>query len=924
MSLILVDGAALYYRAHYAFANRPLTAPSGETTSIAFGFFNSILGLIQSRSPSHLAVVFDRPGKVFRHDLYPAYKANRKPMPDELREQLPRLQELLAAWGVAVLEQDNYEADDLMATLARSSAGVIDTVWHYTGDKDFMQLLDARTGMLKPGRRGTELTEYTLADVRADFGLEPEELVDVFALSGDASDNIPGAPGLGPKTALKLIHAAGSLDALLEDPAAAGATKRQQEILREHREQVLLSRRLFTIDREVPLTVDWELLRTRLPDGPEVRAQLAELGLRQVLGVIDRLVAARDSAADVPSTAATAVDPWDLAARGYRILSDDKSLRDYIDAIPEYASVSVDTETDSLRPDRARLVGVSLAVPGLPAAYVPVRWRVGRDQGTLFPAASEQDRLDPVRRLLAPLLADPAHEKVGQYLKYDEWILARHGMPLAGPRFDTMLASYVLDPGRQRHGLDDLAADHLGHVMLPYDSLFAAGDRVRDILNVPQERLAVYAAEDAEIALRLRDRFAADLAEVPALDRLFRTLETPLSEVLFRMEQRGIRVDTAFLAELGVEFRTQMDDLERRIHASAGREFNVQSPKQLAEILFDELGLKPTKKTASGWSTDVSVLTALAGRHPLPGLILEHRQLAKLLGTYVEAVTALVEPDTGLLHTSFNQAVAATGRLSSSDPNLQNIPVRTTEGRRIRQAFVPRDAGHVFLSADYSQIELRLLAHLSGDAALVETFRRGGDVHRRTAALIAGVGEDAVDGVMRSRAKAINFGVIYGMGARALARQIDVSVREASGFIDDYFRTYPGVREYIEHCRVAARETGYAETLLGRRRALPEILSDRDRERSFAERIAVNTPIQGTAADLIKLAMLEVDRRLTAAGSGALLLLQVHDELLLEVAPDELAATEALVREAMEGVMALSVPLVVDLHAGANWAEAHG
>jgi DNA polymerase-1 len=670
--------------------------------------------------------------------------------------------------------------------------------------------------------------------------------------------------------------------------------------------------------------VDWELLRTRLPDGPEVRAQLAELGLRQVLGVIDRLVAARDSSADVPSTAATAVDPWDLAARGYLILSDDKSLRDYIDAIPEHASVSVDTETDSLRPDRARLVGVSLAVPGLPAAYVPVRWRVGRDQGTLFPAASEQDRLDPVRRLLAPLLADPAHEKVGQNLKYDEWILSRHGMPLAGPRFDTMLASYVLDPGRQRHGLDDLAADHLGHVMLPYDSLFAAGDRVRDILDVPQERLAVYAAEDAEIALRLRDRFAADLAEVPALDRLFRTLETPLSEVLFRMEQRGIRVDTAFLAELGVEFRTQMDDLERRIHTSAGRGFNVQSPKQLAEILFDELGLKPTRKTASGWSTDVSVLTALAGRHPLPGLILEHRQLAKLLGTYVEAVTALVEPDTGLLHTSFNQAVAATGRLSSSDPNLQNIPVRTTEGRRIRQAFVPRDAGHVFLSADYSQIELRLLAHLSGDAALVETFRRGGDVHRRTAALIAGVGEDAVDGVMRSRAKAINFGVIYGMGARALARQIDVSVREASGFIDDYFRTYPGVREYIEHCRVAARETGYAETLLGRRRTLPEILSDRDRERSFAERIAVNTPIQGTAADLIKLAMLEVDRRLTATGSGALLLLQVHDELLLEVAPDELAATEALVREAMEGVMALSVPLVVDLHAGANWAEAHG
>lgn len=923
MSLILVDGSALYYRAHYAFANRPLTAPSGELTNVVFGFSNSLLRLIELYDPSHLAVVFDLKGPVFRHEIFPAYKANRKPMPPELAEQLPRLYELLDAWGLAVASAENYEADDVMATLVRRSDGVTERVWLYTGDKDFMQLLDHRTGMLKPVQRGDVPVEYTADDVRRDFALEPAELVDVFALSGDASDNIPGAPGIGPKTALKLIHEFGSLDNLLEHLDAEGLTKRQKSLLAENRDQVLLSRELFRIVDTVPCEFDWDAARTVLPTRAAAKALFRDLGLRQPLRLSERL-AARRGAEPASRAAVAGGDRWDADSRGYRILSDEKEIRAWIEAIPEGAPLAVDTETDDLRADRARLVGVSLAWREGEGVYVPVLTRAGEAQGSLFAGEGEHDALDAVRPLLAPLLADPGRPKVGQNLKYDEWILSRHGLPLGGERFDTMIAAYVLDPGRQRFGLDELARELLDHEMIAYGDLFEPGDRTRDILSVPLERLGVYAAEDAEVTLRLRERFRAELADHPDLERLFREVEMPLAVVLFGMERHGIRVDPAVLDDLHADFASQLAELERRCHGEAGREFNVQSPKQLAEVLFDEIGLKPVKKTSSGWSTDVSVLEALAEEHPLPALILEHRQIAKLQGTYVEALRALIHPDTGLIHTSFNQAVAATGRLSSSDPNLQNIPVRSANGRRIRSAFVPRDPGSRFLSADYSQVELRLLAHLAADEQLIATFREGGDVHRRTAALINGVAEDEVSAEMRSRAKAINFGVIYGMGARALARQIGVKMREASAFIDSYFRTYPGVKAFIERCHEEARRTGVTATLLGRRRLLPDILSDNNRIRSFQERIAVNTPIQGTAADLVKLAMLEVDRRLRADGSRALMLLQVHDELLLEVPEAELDHVTALVRDAMENVFELAVPLVVDVHVGRDWAEAHG
>ena len=964
MSLILVDGSAVVYRAHYAFAKRPLTSPGGELTSVAFGFFNSLLRIIQEYAPRKMAIVFDKKGKNFRHDLYPQYKANRKPMPEELAEQLPRLRQLLDAWGIAVLEQDGVEADDVIATLARRSQGVSDRVWLYSSDKDFMQLLDDRVAMLKPGKGSDGPTELTAVGVRKEYGLEPGDLVQVFALSGDQADNIPGAPGVGDKTARKLIREFGNLENLYERLEESKLTPRLKRVLAENRDQVFLSRDLFTIERDVKIDLDWNSLATVLPLGEEATSLLGELGLRRILelagkvarqlpelgvgkssGVIDSAVtgpAAFPRALSSPDESVLAPeaetppqqDSWAVRRRslGYRRLDSEEKISGWLAELDPAAPLAVDTETDGLRQDTAGLVGISLAGyrPGgdrLEAAYIPLRWRredeAGKAGGTLFPVGPVEDRLDRIRPLLTPVFSAAGSLKVGQNLKFDQWILGRHGLDLTGPFFDTMLAAYVLDPGLMSHGLDELVLSNLGHRMMPYGELFVPNDRLKDILSVDPDKLALYAAEDADYTLRLYEVLAVRLAETQLLP-LFQDLEMPLASVLLEMERNGIMIDREFLGSLSSRFESELAGLERRIHELAGEPFNIQSPKQLGEVLFGKLGLKHLKKTATGWSTDVSVLSALAEEHELPALVLEYRQVAKLQNTYVVTLPKLANPITGLIHTSYNQAVAATGRLSSSDPNLQNIPVRTELGRLIRRAFVPRAAQNVFLSADYSQVELRILAHLADDPGLLAAFAEGADVHRRTAALIAGVAEDQVTGEMRSRAKAINFGVIYGMGARALARQIGVKVQEASSFIETYFQTYPGVRRFIDRTKEMARRDGWVETLLGRRRLLPDIASGNPRIRSFQERAAVNTPIQGTAADLIKLAMLAVDRALAARGQGALMLLQVHDELVFEVPRAEADAVGELVRREMEGALDLKIPLVVDIHTGDNWAEAHG
>jgi DNA polymerase-1 len=948
VSLILIDGSALFYRAHYAFITRPLTAPNGEITSVAFGFFTSILRLIESYDPGRIAVVFDVKGKNFRHEMYPDYKANRKPMPSELAEQLPRLKELLAAWGIAVLEKKGVEADDVIGTVARKSAGVVDQVWLYSGDKDFMQLLDGRTAMLKPSKKGGDPTEFTDQEVRKEFKLEPPALIEVFALSGDTADNIPGAPGVGDKTARKLIQEFGSLEKLYAGLEKSKLTPRLKRVLMENRDQVFLSRDLLIIKKDVDLNLDWEAMKTVLPTGDEVRKLLQTLGLRRVLAQIDKLAekagspvpAMEKPVVESPSTKKSRAkveappDPiWQKrrAECGYQLLDSDDKLEAWLEGRDPVAPLAIDTETDGLRTDTCRLVGISLAGWDrsggyLEPAYVPVLWREAEPGealgGTLFPIGREISRLASVQGKLRPVLESDCL-KVGQNLKFDEWVLGRHGLDLGGECFDTMLASYILDPGRRSHGLDDLVDEFLDHRMMPFSELFTAGDRLKDILSVDLDRLGLYAAEDADSTLRLY-QVLEPLLTASGMAGLFRDLEMPVSGVLLTMERNGIMIDRPFLAELRVRFEKEMTGLKKKIIDLAGEDFNIQSPKQLAVILFEKLGLKPIKRTATGWSTDVSVLTALADEHDLPALILEYRQVAKLQNTYVETLPQLANPETGLIHTSYNQAVAATGRLSSSDPNLQNIPVRTELGRQIRRAFVPRVDGNVFLSADYSQVELRLLAHLANDPGLLAVFRDGGDVHRRTAALIAGVDEDKVTSEMRSRAKAINFGVIYGMGSRSLARQIKVKVNEATEFIETYFQTYPGVRNYIESTKEKAHRDGWVETLLGRKRLLPDIDSANNRVRSFMERVAVNTPIQGTAADLVKLAMIRIQGDLEKSGTEARMLLQVHDELVFEVPTGELSDLESLVRQGMEGALDLKVPLVVDMHSGANWAEAHG
>ncbi len=958
MSLILIDGSALIYRSHYAFANRPLTAPSGEVTSVVFGVTGGVLQLVEKYDPSHLVMVLDMKGPTFRHHMYPEYKANRKPMPEELAEQLPRLRELLDVWGLPVLEKAGFEADDVMATAARRSEGIVDKAWFFTGDKDFQQLLDHRTGMLKPGRRGDQITEVTEADLERELGLTPRQIIDCFALAGDKSDNIPGAPGVGDKTAQKLIREFGDLESLYEKLEESTLTTRLKRVLGENREQVELSRELFIIDRDVPLELDFDAYRTVLPVSDAVAQLMDQLGLQRNSQRAERLAASlaapgtatagasttvkdetveggagRDGSPEPQATPPAEADVEDvseaekLAERGYVLLDSDELLVGWIEELPDGVALAVDTETDDLVTHRARLVGISLAAAGMPAAYVPVRWREEGDDaaagetGTLFAEGEECERLEAVRAILEPLLAAPSRIKVGQNLKYDLWILEGHGFTVSGPFFDTMLASYVLDPGRRSHGLDELARVILAETMIGYDELFVRGDRRKDILGVPLARLAEYAAEDADVTLRLYEALKPLLAE-SEMQSIFDDLEMPLMPVLLAMEQRGIKIDRSFLGELESSFAAELADLERRIHELAGEEFNIQSPKQLQVILFEKLGLKPIKKTSTGWSTDVTVLERLTEQHDLPALILEYRQVAKLQGTYVTALPGLADSD-DLIHTSYNQAVAATGRLSSSDPNLQNIPIRTELGRRIRRAFVPRREGNVFLAADYSQVELRLLAHLAEDEALRQAFRDGADVHRRTAALVAGVGEDVVTPELRSRAKAINFGVIYGMGARALGRQIHVKTAEAQTFIDQYFATYPGVKIFIDETKDRARRDGFVETMLGRRRLLPDILSQNNRLRSFQERIAVNTPIQGTAADLIKRAMLRLDAALKDAGCQAALLLQVHDELVLELPESELEPVTALVTEAMEGALELSVPLVVESHTGHDWREAH-
>ena len=896
---ILVDGSSYLFRAFHALP--PLTNAQGEPTGAVVGVVNMLRKLVDEYRPTHIAVVFDAPGKTFRDDLYPAYKANRPPTPDELVAQVRPLHEVVRAMGLPLLMVEGVEADDVIGTLAHQATEQGMPTLISTGDKDMAQLVNDHVTLIN-----------TMSDTLTDrqgvidkFGVTPDQIIDYLALVGDSVDNIPGVPKCGPKTAAKWLAEYGTLDAIM---AHADEIKGKiGENLRAALGQLPLSRQLATIKTDVPLDLGPNDLQPGEPDVAGLRELYTWMGARRLLAGLETSQAEPTPAQ--PQTAA--------AAPGYEILFDEAAFEAWLTRLQAAELFAFDTETTSLNYMQAEVVGVSFAVAPGAAAYVPL----AHD----YPGAPDQLSRDWVLDRLRPLLESARHRKVGQNLKYDMSVLANHRIALAGIAYDTMLESYVLDSTATRHDMDSLAEKYLDHKTIHFEDIAGKGAKQLTFDQIPIEQAGPYAAEDADVTLQLHLALWPRLAAEPALAGLFHDIEVPLVPVLSRMERNGVRVDTGLLAQQSKQLAQRMHELEQRAYGIAGHSFNMGSPKQIGEIFFDKLGLPVVAKTPKGApSTAESVLQELADQgHELPAVILEHRGLAKLKSTYTDKLPEMVDPGTGRVHTSYHQAVAATGRLSSSDPNLQNIPVRTEEGRRIRRAFVP-ESGWVMLAADYSQIELRIMAHLSGDETLLKAFAEGLDIHRATAAeVFAGGDLAAVSAEQRRSAKAINFGLIYGMSAFGLARQLGIERGEAQAYVDRYFERYPGVREFMDRIRAQAHEQGYVETLFGRRLYLPEINSRNGQRRAAAERTAINAPMQGTAADIIKRAMIAVDAWIEKDRPEVRMLMQVHDELVFEVRRAAVASARRAIVDHMQGAAELKVPLVVDVGEGANWDEAH-
>jgi DNA polymerase-1 len=911
-TLVLIDGSSYLFRAFHALP--PLTNAAGEPTGALFGVVNMLRDTIRQK-PDRLAFVLDAGGPNFRHVLYPEYKANRPPTPPDLKAQIEPMVAVVEALGIPVLRVPGVEADDVIGTLAIAARDDGYEVLISTGDKDFAQLVGPGITLVNTMTR----TSTDRDGVIAKFGVPPERIVDFLALTGDSVDNIPGVDKCGPKTAAKWLGEHGSLDAIIANAGAIGG--KIGESLRAALPKLPLSKDLATIRTDVPLEIGPEALVPREADVEQLAALFRRHGFAAALRELERAHGVEPAgpgnagAVQTPSGGQADEPAPAPMERRYECVLDSAALGRWIARLRAAPLFAFDTETTSLDPLRAELVGLSFAIEPGEAAYVPVAHR--------YPGAPTQLDRDVVLEMLRPVLEDPAVAKVGQHGKYDLHVLRRHGIAVQGYAFDSMLESYVLHSTASRHDMDTLAKRWLDIDTIRYEDVAGRGAKQIGFEEVAIDRATEYAAEDADVTLRLHRAMWPQLEAAPTLAALFREIEMPLVPVLERMEARGIRVDAAELHRQSSELRRQMATLLERAHALAGHSFSLDSPKQLAQVLFAELGLESRLKTPTGQaSTNEEALEELRGEHDLPGVVLEYRSLAKLVGTYTEKLPAMINPDTGRVHTSFHQAVAATGRLSSSDPNLQNIPIRTEAGRRIRRAFVA-EAGHLLVAADYSQIELRIMAHLSGDPGLLAAFRNGLDVHRATAAEVFGGTPESVGTDQRRAAKAINFGLIYGMGPHGLARQLGITRGQAQEYIDTYFRRYPGVRDFMQAMREQARQQGYVETLFGRRLYLDDIRARSQAARAGAERAAINAPMQGTAADIVKRAMITVDAWLRTDALPAAILLQVHDELVLEVALDAVdVVAEGLVAR-MSAAAQLDVPLVVDVGRGPNWDQAH-
>ncbi len=929
-TLFLLDAYALIYRAYYGLIRSPRISSTGLNTSAIFGFVNTLNEVLKKQDPSHIAVCFDPPGPTFRHEMFKEYKAQREATPEGIKEAVPYIKKIIEAYNIPIIEVMGYEADDVIGTLAKKAEKEGYTTYMMTPDKDYGQLVSEHIFMYRPKTMSNSIDVMGIEEVKAKFDIESvDQVIDFLGLMGDASDNIPGCPGVGQKTAVKLIKEFGSIEGLLENTdKLKGALKTKVE---NNVQQIRDSRFLATIKTDVPVELDEEALSRHDINEPALLELFKELEFKKLANDMfggeakkaEKVVEVRKAAKtqplmgslfDLDESEDTVVEEYstlassNTASSEYQLIDNQEKRSDLIAKLSNTKEFAVDTETTSIDPMTAELVGISISLKKNEAFYIPVP----ADKEEAFKIVAE----------FKNVLENEKIGKIGQNIKYDYIMLKRYGAEIKGKIFDTMIAHYLLQPD-QRHGMDYLAEVYLHYTTISIEELIGKGKKQITMREVPIEKVVTYACEDADITLQLKEVFEKSLKK-ESLEDLFYNVEIPLIRVLAEMEMTGVNLDTAALKDTSALLSKKLVEIEKEVHTLAGREFNISSPKVVGEILFDELQLDPkAKKTKTGqYSTSEEVLEKLTDKHPIVNLILEHRGLRKLLSTYVDALPELINPQTGKIHTTYNQAVAATGRLSSSNPNLQNIPIRTDVGRELRRAFTA-DKDCLFFSADYSQIELRLMAELSKDKNMVEAFLSGADIHTATAAKIYKVPFDEVTREMRAKAKTANFGIIYGISTFGLASRLNIPRAEAKELIDGYFETYPGVKEYMDNAILKAQENMYVETILGRKRTLADINSRNSVVRGYAERNAINAPIQGSAADIIKIAMINIDKRIAKEGLQAKMILQVHDELNFNVPKNELDTLKALVVEEMENAYKMTVPLIADCGVGDNWLEAH-
>jgi len=925
--LFLLDAYALIFRSYYAFIKNPRVTSKGLNTSAVFGFLLTLEEILQKHKPTHIAVVFDTPTPTFRHEMYKEYKANRDETPEDIRKAVPYIKRLIEAYKIPVIDCPGYEADDVIGTLSRKASEKGFITYMMTPDKDFAQLVSDKVFMFKPSRSGNESVSWGVEDIKREFGVErPEQVIDVMGLMGDSADNIKGAPGIGPKTAIKLISEFGSIEEVLKNTDKLKG--RVREIIENNREQIELSKKLVTIEVNAPVELNEDDLITEMPDKEKLKVLFDELEFRtvanRILSEIDKKEPLAESRiiqqpeggslqgslfGDEFRATAEGKLTIDKVSHSYHLISSESDLRELVSRMEGLKEFCFDTETTGINPLDSELVALS------------VSWKKGEGYLVYFPD-SRQETL-ALLKILQPVFGNNSSLKIGQNLKFDVQVLGNYGFNVNGPLFDTMLAHYLLEPDL-RHNMDYLSETYLSYSPVPIESLIGEkGKNQKNMRSVPVEKIVEYAVEDADVTYQLKEIFEPRLIKEELIE-LARNIEMPLVKVLADMERDGVQVNEADLKSITGQLIEDIFTLEKEIYALAGTEFNISSPKQLGDILFIRLKLDDNARVTKTkqFITNEEILQRLTNRHPIIGKVLEYRGLKKLLSTYVEALPLLINKTTGRIHTSFNQAVASTGRLSSNNPNLQNIPVRDERGREIRKAFVPAN-GHLFFSADYSQIELRLMAHLSGDKNMIEDFLSGNDIHAATAAKIFGVEIKDVTREMRSRAKTANFGIIYGISSFGLSERLTIGRKEAKELIDGYFNSYPGVKAYMDESIRKARDLGYVTTMFSRKRYTRDIHSRNQVVRGNAERNAINAPIQGTAADIIKIAMIRIHSRLKKEALKAKMILQVHDELIFEVLPGEVERLKEIVISEMTGAANLVVPLKVDWGTGKNWLEAH-